>query len=264
MTFVQKFIKYAAIALAAILTISIFTGLINGFSALANIFDNDVYNGEYIESIIGEEVRSLEIELEFADLNIKTGDELKVETSNNYFKIINSNEHLIVRDKNSMFRAKNYVNIYLPKDFNLDNLKINADAGKTNIEGVNTDNLFLDAGLGDVNVKNVSVLNRAEIKTGIGKFNVENSSLHNLDFESGIGESKLHGNFTGEIDIETGIGKNTITILGNKDDYEISVDKGIGLLMIDGKKVKDGYETPKSLYELDIDHGVGSLKVYFK
>ena len=99
MTSVQKVIKYCAIAFAILLVINIVFGilwLVGSLSGVLGLTSNDNNIMEYMEVIGSEEttVNKLKIELGFTSLEIKRGEEFKVETNNS--KVKYKNNHAII------------------------------------------------------------------------------------------------------------------------------------------------------------------------
>ena len=88
MTTTQKVIKYIAIAFAIFLIVTIISGILTGSYKLLNVLglihtDNGIVT-ENLNVISNEtkELSSLNIDLSFTNLNIKSGDTFKVETNN--------------------------------------------------------------------------------------------------------------------------------------------------------------------------------------
>ena len=81
----QKIIKYVAIAFGLYLAINIIGWIVFGFSMLLGIdMAKNIFTGTGTEliqygEVISQDVEELDIEIAFADFEIKTGEKLKVE-----------------------------------------------------------------------------------------------------------------------------------------------------------------------------------------
>ena len=94
MTGVQKVIKYCAIAFAILLVVNIVFGilwLVGSLSGILGLTSNDDNIMENMEVIGSEEtiINKLKIELDFTSLEIKRGEDFKVETNNSKVKYRN-------------------------------------------------------------------------------------------------------------------------------------------------------------------------------
>lgn len=269
MTTAQKVIKYLALAFAMFLIVSIFSGIMIGISTLSNIFksDDDVTTGLRNLNVENSNITQLEIDINYANLTIKTGEALKIETNN---KNINSKEKgnkLIIEEKKyNWFKTKDESDliIYIPSNYSFDDISIDAGAGKINIENINTKKLELDLGAGKVTIENLVVVQNADIDGGAGEISIKNSSINNLDLDGGAGKFTLDSKLTGNNKIDSGVGELDIVLLGDKEDYKIIVDKGIGTSKIENENIKDGKTYGNGLNLLDIDGGVGSININFK
>lgn len=269
MTTAQKVIKYSALAFAIFLIISIFSGIMIGVSKLSNIFRSD----DTISKELGDlnikntNITQLDIDINYANLIIKTGDTLKVETNNKNIDYQEKNDKLIIKEKKyNWFKTKNESDliIYVPNNYSFNDISIEAGAGKVNLENINTKKLELDLGAGKAIISNLVVTQSSEIEGGAGEINIKNSSINNLDLDCGAGKFTLNSKLNGNNKIDAGIGKLDITILGNREDYKIIVDKGIGTAKIDSESIKDGKVYGSGLNSLTIDGGVGSININFK
>ena len=80
----------------------------------------------------------------------------------------------------------------------------------------------------------------------------------------GIGEINLTAKLTGKNEINAGIGNLNIELTGNEEDYKIQTNKGIGTVKIDGKEMSDGQKYGEGENHIDIDGGIGNIKVKFE
>ena len=82
--------------------------------------------------------------------------------------------------------------------------------------------------------------------------------------EMGVGELNLTSRLQGNCNLDMGVGKSNITLVGERDDYSINVEKGLGGVSVDGNKLTDFGSIGKGACALDINGGVGAINIRFK
>ena len=80
----------------------------------------------------------------------------------------------------------------------------------------------------------------------------------------GVGELNLTAALLGNNEFDFGIGESNLTVLGSKDDYRIDIEKGLGVVTIDGEKVTDFGTSGNGQHSLEIETGVGSVNLKFQ
>ena len=275
MTTAQKVIKYFATAFAVFLIVTIISAILSGGYALLSAFGlihtNKNIIAEDLKVISSEikEISTLQIDLAFTNLDIKTGDIFKVETNNSKITIKDDNGSVRIKEENRNWlnnnnKASNLI-IYIPEDMIfIDETKIETGAGKINIEKLNTQSLYLKLGAGDVYIENVIVAEETKIDGGVGKTELKACEINNLKANLGIGEFIFNGKLTGKSDIDSGIGAINIDLMDNKKNYTIDVSKGLGNVTLDGQKIEMDRVFGTGENYLDIDGGIGEIKIDFK
>ena len=122
----------------------------------------------------------------------------------------------------------------------------------------------MNLGAGKVDINSLNVLSKAKIDGGAGDLSIIKSDIHNLDLDMGVGKLLLESKLTGNNKIDSGVGKMDLTLIGTLDDYQISLDKGIGNASINGVSMVDKNIYGTGLNKIDIDGGIGSIDVNFK
>ena len=59
------------------------------------------------------------------------------------------------------------------------------------------------------------------------------------------------------------MGELNLTLTGTLDDYCITLDKGVGKATLDGKKMSDDVKYGNGETSIEIDGGVGAMKIEF-
>lgn len=80
----------------------------------------------------------------------------------------------------------------------------------------------------------------------------------------GVGELNLTSELSGKSSIDYGVGETNLVLIGTADDYRIELDKGIGEATLDGIKMGDDSVYGAGNNTIEIDGGVGELKIIFK
>jgi len=271
MTSAQKVIKYLAIAFAIFLIITIISTILGVLYALSGVLGlrTDSTSGGPMTTISfeGAHIAVLEIDIDYTNLTIKTGEFFKVETNNNDIKCKQSNEKLEIKDEKYNWFS-NYDNedliVYIPENLELENAEINAGAGKINIENLTTKKLSLELGAGETEVKSLNVSNECNIEGGAGRVNILGGTIKDLDLDMGIGEINLSSKLTGKSDIDAGVGNLKVNLQGDKETYKIKANKGIGNIKINGKDISNSEIYGNGENHIEVDGGVGNIDIDFE
>lgn len=224
-----------AYILAIFLIVGILSLIYGVMWFFAEILNNNIKNNVKIENNVNTEVidvnfekeniKKLDIDLNYTDLNILKGEELKFESSDKSIDIKEENNEIKIAEKNinskisfGINNKKNTLNIYIPENLKFKNVKISAGVGTIEIENLKTDNLKLEGGVGNIFIK-TKVDNMAKIEAGVGKINLNilnDPKDVNLKIERGLGQiyfndNKLEEEQIGDgkvkFEIEGGVGK---------------------------------------------------------
>ena len=275
MTTTQKIIKYLATAFAVFLIITIISAILHvGYSILnvcGLIHKNPSTISEDLKTISSttDEILSLDIDLACTNLNIKSGNDFKVETNNSKITYTNKNGSIKIKEKdrnwfNNTSDRESSLIIYIPEDVTLEEADIDAGAGEIHIEKLSTQELYFELGAGAVYIENLTATENAKIDGGVGKTELKSCEINNLKADMGVGEFTLDGKLTGETKIDSGVGAVNINLKDSRENYTIDVDRGMGNITLNGQKLEADrvYGTGKN--HLKIDGGVGEIKIKFK
>lgn len=273
---IQRIIKYFAILLAILIIISIVSALLFGlniFSGILGLTKENISNKENSEILTSVEtekyfenrqINNMKIELYYANLIIEVGNNFHVQTNTNNIEYKQSNNQLVVKEKNAnLFNSNNQrtITITIPVDTVMDTVSIEAGAGEIQIEKMATKNLDLEIGAGTVNITDLQVTQKAKIEGGAGRLEMLSGEIANLDLEMGIGDLMLATSLSGNNKIDAGIGKLELTLTDGLDNYVIRANKGIGSIKIDGNEINNNVEYGNGKTHLKINGGMGSIEV---
>ncbi len=270
MTAEQKIIKGIAIALAVIIIISIVSIavslLFNIASWLGLNGSEDIISGELSAYDVsdGDGITALDIEVGQADLFIKVGDTLKVESNSKYVSVNEKDGKIVIEEDRPRWSSDvSDVIVYIPKDKIFDSVSLEEGAGKLTVEALSAKRLTLEVGAGSAMIENINITEKADIEGGAGKLVISSGSVNALDFEIGVGKAELCLELLGRSSIETGIGGLELDVIGNADDYTVRAENGIGSIKVDGKVLSDGNTIGSGENIIDINNGIGSVSITF-
>lgn len=267
MTTVQKIIKYLAMAFAIFLSVSIIGSIAGALFSAAYFFGADDAAGEMREYYIEDNIDILKIDLSAADLQIKSGDEFKLETNHKYIAYRTENNALEIDETKKLFAVSPKgikLTLFVPNEKAFEYVYINAGAGRVDIDSIKANSLDFDLGAGAMTAKRIDAYTKADIDGGAGSITILGGNINNLDMDMGIGELNLTSRITGRSEIDYGIGETNIVLIGEREDYQIDFDGGVGEAKLESTKMKDGSVYGGGSSRIEIDGGVGELKITFK
>lgn len=262
MTKGQKLIKYFAIVLAVLLIVSVIGGVASGVLNIFGLFDGINYEEKstYIYTETAEqEINSMEIKLKTSKLKIYPGESFSIETNNKNISYSFDKDKIIIKEK-KYINFNNSITITIPKDKIFESVDIDSGTGNIDADDLSTLYLELDGGVGDITFNNLSVTDEIKIENGVGNIELLDSQINNLEFDGGVGNFRFEGELFGKSDFDTGVGDIYIEVNSSLDDYTIEVDKGIGNITINDKKIDSNYRNNKeSSKSILIDAGIGNV-----
>lgn len=256
----NRIIKTFAFILAAIVIISMLGGI---YALCITVFDlfqsNQIENQIQYDSLMS----SLDIDLKTANLEIKLGDKLLVSTTNKYVTTYQNNNNIVIQEKKHSLLSKdnNKVIITVPDNFLLDIVEIDITSGSIKIDKLETKRLNLDLGSGTTKINNLLVTDKTKIDCGSGKFLLNNGNLSNLNLDTGLGDTILNTKIIGNSNIETDIGKLELNLIGSLNDYELTIDKGVGSIKLNNESLKDKSVVGTGNNYLLIEGGIGLTSI---
>ena len=272
MTSAQKIIKYLALCLATFLIFLIISSLLGVFYSVSKILDVQKDNEVTMDKMSTvnfktDDISSLDINLLFTNLIIKQGNNLYVETNNEKVHFDEENNSLKIKEDSRNWLSQNNKGdliLYLPENSQFKTVEIQVGAGKIQIENLVTDFLSLELGAGETSIQRLNVSENCKIESGAGKVSLLDGRIKNLDLDLGVGKFELTSSLLGSNKINAGIGSLELNLLGNKKDYLIKADKGIGTIHVDEAVVSDDSTIGTGENTIKIDGGIGNIDVSFR
>lgn len=279
MTNMHKIVKACAIALAALIILSIASAVCSAIIAMAGIDyisdfltlenENTISKDDVIDI---ESVQNLDVDSGIGEFYIEPSDEFRVVAQNvsEKYECRVENGTLKVSNKTKgkiKFNDSNTpkVTIYVPKSFYFYSAELNLGAGETNISSLRADKIDIDCGAGELNIDYIEAREEISIDGGVGEFTIRDSVLNNLDFEAGVGESHITSKLTGKCEIDTGVGQTSINLIDfDESNGKIVTNKGIGEIRVNGNSAKseDSFGNGNDNI-IKISGGVGEIKLEY-
>ncbi|TAH74900.1 MAG: hypothetical protein EWM47_01080 [Anaerolineaceae bacterium] len=270
----QKVIKYAAIAFAIFITVSILTGIVGMISGLVSIFNGEEENRiDFSKDFSG--IEQLDINNKVGKLTVKPGNGFRVEATNvsELFRAEVVNGTLVIKEPDFMkrflwfnfgtSRFKSVITVYVPEDFNAKRIKIDSGVGAVYLENLTTERLSINAGVGDIQGNGLTAM-RVDVDGGVGNIDLTDVNFTDVDLDSGVGNIKIEGRIFGRSDFEGGVGNIRIQLNGAREDYILRVNAGLGSIRVNGEKVSgkynDNYQADNTIR---IEGGVGEVDIDF-
>ena len=279
MTTLQKIIKYGAIAFGTYLSFMIISGIILVFTTIFGItigieqWQSNTTQEIEIQNITQEyeNVENLEIDIALCRLTIQKGDKLKVEASHVSEKMECKMENNTLQIKDKKMNTTWFQNldtvpevvIYIPENTKLETVEIKTGVNNTKIENLECEKIEIEAGVGQCEIRSI-IAKDANIKGGAGKTIIEEMTVDELHLEAGIGDMIFTGEILQKADVDSGVGKLEFNIEGNKDEYQLKAQTGLGNFLVDNQKVKDNQTIGNGEKTVKIKAGVGATIVNFK
>ncbi len=268
----QKVIKWFALALAALLIVTIFSGIIGGLSFVGMMVWGDEIswngNSEWVNTeFSGKEMTRLDVNVKATAVRIRTakeGEPVRIETNNEYITSWVDGSTLNVVEKSHGFfgwGGTGDLVIYVREDTAFDSVEIEIGAGTLDVERLEARDLKLNLGAGKTAIDELVATRRAEIDGGAGVVEIRGGELHDLDLDLGAGKAELRARVVGNGRVTAGVGKTELTLIGREEDYRLRIDKGIGSVTLDGRSLSDGESVGSGTTLIEIDSGVGAVEM---
>ena len=245
-----------AVALVIAVVAILIATLAGGGSAVG---ENRIYDVE-------GNVKRLEIEIKAADFQIVTGDGFSVESNLKNLNFRQTGERLILTDKriigNPDYEDARLI-ITVPEGTVFSELDITVGAGRFTADILSGQDVSLELGAGEVYIGSLYATREADIEGGAGKITIDGGSVSDLQLDMGVGELVLRSEISdGELDL--GVGEARITLLGEREDYALELNRGIGSITLDGEPLSIGGRFGNGDRRVEINGGVGSVFVDFE
>lgn len=248
-----------------------------------------------------KEFSELEVNSDVADITViadgdqysveysVSGSEPLIELTDGKLKIKEKNRHIFfigfgISMKNS------YITVHVPKDADMEKIKLKSDTGKINVDNINAENkengyignIDINSDTGKVSFNNVAVstlkiktdtgncvidhlnANEVDTKSDTGNVTITNADMDSFTGDADTGNIKLAQVSVNKVSAKADTGNVECDIHGTEKDYGMHLKTDVGSIRINGDKKGTDYtkETAESK-RIDITTDTGNIKVDF-
>lgn len=234
--------------------------------ALAACAPKDAVLDESKKYDISADVHSLDIQINAADFIIEHGESFSVESNLKYLTVSEKDGVLTILDKTE--QASDYgdafLKLRLPENTVFQSIEIATGAARLTADALSANSLELTLGAGQARFARLNAYSHIEIDGGAGEITVISGTLNNLTFSLGAGKLDMTAALLGESEINFGVGESKLTLLGQKEDYTLEIEKGLGSITVDGETLMDSYHSGNGKNHVKIKGGIGAADVTFQ
>ena len=210
-------------------------------------------------------IHSLDIRINSAELIIKEADEFSVESNLKYLTVEENGGilEIIEMKKAGKIYDDAVLTVFIPANTNFKRINLEVGACAATIAPLSADVINIHHGAGDVYFDSLTANDYANIDGGAGEIVINYGILNNLDLEMGVGKIDLKASLLGECALDFGVGKSNIRLIGDKSDYSLELEKGLGDIRVDGKDFMYYESNVRGRNRIGISGGVGDINIMF-
>jgi hypothetical protein len=172
------------------------------------------------------------------------------------FKISSSNSH--------PFKAAD-IKLTVPEDYVFENLDIILDAGTIKADNLSAQNADISVGAGSLKIDELTAGNKSSYSIDTGELIINDLYARDTNMNCGVGNLRASGVITGDNYVTCGIGNVDLDMDGDEEDYNYSIDCGIGTVIINSNtysgvnsKTKKNNNAENSF---TLDCGIGKISL---
>lgn len=221
----------------------------------------------------GKEICGLDVELDYGNLVVETGDVFSVSGTNGSGRQVVTTEEdgiLKIREEKERGGFWKQVSFRLGSGgFGFGTFENGTELIVTVPEGAELEEVKASLGAGEMRLDGLKVSRKTEIETGAGTAVLTNFAGNGeTDLSCGTGELEVTGFLNGEISVSCGTGSVLLMLGEEEKDYSFRVSCGIGEVRVGDRSYSNLGSEVKSLLpgaanELDISCGIGQVTVVF-
>lgn len=197
-------------------------------------FESFVNNGVWEINYTGtNENNDVDINLDGDGLDINVND--SDENGNHKISIFGM-DISVGSDSYVSYNDKTKFVITIPKDFEVETFNLEVDTGSVKIDNLLTKEAYINVDTGDCNIKNLTALNKSNYSVDTGNLTIQNLTAKDVTLDCGVGNINVNGVITGQSEVTCDVGNVMVNCVGNIDNYNYSVDCGIGTVIINDNK----------------------------
>lgn len=225
-----------------------------------------------------EEIEGLKIKVGYGKVVIRQGEEFSAKLKNHHkdqtvkSKVKNKIWELEETEEdfnlNRLFHAgKNggcQLVVTIPENFQAETIEIEVDAGTVKADSLTTETADLEVSAGTIKIEKLVVTKEAELNLDMGKIDISDGAVSNLDLECDMGKAFYGGILTGKSKISCNMGSVEAELFDAAENYSFSIRSDMGSIDVDGEKYQGTSSSVKlgnGENEVKLSVDMGSIKV---
>lgn len=237
--------KCASILLIIILIAVILIFIVRTYSSNTNNNEN-VESYSMISQNFGN-VQSIEINLQKLELEVKQGEQVKVEYVDTLegLKIEQNEDVLNIIDEEVIINEDSEnqkVIIYLPQEIKFDNINLTLKDRNTSIDTLNAINIKLDVDGNYCTINNL-LSDTMELKNQYGRIILNNGEVKNMTMQSNSGNDKLNLKVTEIATMNLNSATTELNLIGTEKDYQVNTATENSSMYVKMGRMDNGEQT---------------------
>lgn len=144
-----------------------------------------------------------------------------------------------------------------------DYIKLRTSNGRIDILNLEANEIIANSSNGVIRTENLIVNQRLELNTSNGDVIIEDVSSPIIKSDTSNGKVTAENITSTDIELDSSNGKIYLSVIGDKDDYEVTLSTSNGDKIYDGLKVASGTINESGQYSISLDSSNGDVEVYF-
>ncbi len=223
---------------------------------------------------LSNNIKELDIKFSYGEFRMVTGPEFLIQTEgydDEAVLISEEGERFVIRDerKKTTFlgatKRDNYIiQLVIPEEMLFERVKISTGAAEFRIDSIKTNVLTMEMGAGKAEISNLEVKNYAKVAGGAGELKVYAGCINDVQLALGAGQMDIRAAITGDSKLSAGVGELNLQLLGNADDYSVTVSKGLGACNVYGAAGVNGKTYGNGTNRIQVSGGIGEINIRFE
>ena len=144
-----------------------------------------------------------------------------------------------------------------------DFIKLKTSNGRIDIQNVQANNVVATSSNGSINIKNLNVNDKIDLYTSNGEVSIEDVISPIIEANTSNGKINAENIVSDDIDLDTSNGDVFLSIIGEKDEYRVTLSTSNGSKTYDGLKVASGTINSEATKPIRLDSSNGDVEVVF-
>lgn len=285
-------LAFLLIGLALVLVIStttsadIFVIDSENFTISENDFAAEDFESFYLDldnrNVVIEESEDNRIHLQYY---VHEKDLVEFEDSDNELSLTISRKWYYNIFNFDIFSDKEYYKVYLqlPTDLAVDildvstsngkvdckvdnvftNVRLTSSNGRIDVANLSSDDLLAVTSNGDMDLNDLTINNSVNLGTSNGDITINNLTTKEIDADTSNGKITAQNIISEDIILDSSNGRIYLLVLGDKDDYRVTLSTSNGDKIYDGLKIDSGTINASGIKTISLDSSNGDVEVNF-